>query len=53
MKPLPIVVTVAAAVLVIAIGWMLGPGGSWWLGHIDGVTGLHGEKLAAAGVSPP
>ncbi|MGI5292987.1 pentapeptide repeat-containing protein [Nonomuraea polychroma] len=48
MKPLSIVVTLAAAVLVVAIGWMLGPGASWWLEHVDGVTGLQGEKLAAA-----
>lgn len=48
MKPVPIVATVVAAVLVAAIGWMLGPGASWWLEHVDGVTGLQGEKLAAA-----
>lgn len=48
MKPLPIVVTVVAAVLVVALGWMLGPGASWWLEHVDGVTGLQGEKLAVA-----
>ncbi|MGW3347102.1 hypothetical protein ACWDA3_27680 [Nonomuraea rubra] len=42
------VVTLAAAVLVAAIGWLLGPGASWWLEHVDGVTGLTGEKLAAA-----
>ncbi|MGP4105133.1 pentapeptide repeat-containing protein [Nonomuraea sp. KM90] len=48
MKPLSIVVTVVAAVLVVAIGWMLGPGASWWLEHVDGATGLQGEKLAVA-----
>ncbi|MEU6721311.1 pentapeptide repeat-containing protein [Nonomuraea sp. NPDC046802] len=48
MKPLSIVVTIAVTVLVVAIGWMLGPGAAWWLEHVDGVTGLQGEKLAAA-----
>src|SRR4051794_22826158 len=48
MKPLSIVVTLAAVALVVAISWMLGPGASWWLEHVDGVIGLQGEKLAAA-----
>ncbi|MFE0154701.1 hypothetical protein ACFWY5_46730 [Nonomuraea sp. NPDC059007] len=48
MKPLSIMVTVTVAVIVVAVGWMLGPGAPWWLEHIDGVTGLQGEKLAAA-----
>ncbi|WP_433436010.1 hypothetical protein [Nonomuraea sp. CA-141351] len=45
MKPLSIVVTVVAVAFVVAIGWMLGPGASWWLGHVDGMTG---KDLAAA-----
>ncbi|WP_327586988.1 pentapeptide repeat-containing protein [Nonomuraea sp. NBC_00507] len=48
MKPLSIIVTMVAGVLVVVIGWMLGPGAAWWLEHVDGVTGLQGEKLAAA-----
>ncbi|UBU11258.1 pentapeptide repeat-containing protein [Nonomuraea gerenzanensis] len=48
MKPLSIVVTLTAVVLVAAMGWLLGPGAAWWLTHVDGVTGLSGEKLAAA-----
>ncbi|MEU7835036.1 pentapeptide repeat-containing protein [Nonomuraea sp. NPDC049129] len=47
-KPASIVVLVVGLVLAAAIGWMLGPGASWWLGHVDGVTGLTGEKLASA-----
>ncbi|MEU6721987.1 pentapeptide repeat-containing protein [Nonomuraea sp. NPDC046802] len=43
-----IAVAVAATVLIIAIGWMLGPGATWWLEHVDGVAGLQGEKLATA-----
>ncbi|MFI0419728.1 hypothetical protein [Spongiactinospora sp. 9N601] len=34
--------------LVVAIGWILGPGAPWWLRHVDGVTGLTGRDLAAA-----
>ncbi|SEK63068.1 hypothetical protein [Nonomuraea pusilla] len=45
MKPFSIVVTTA---LVVAIGWMLGPGAPWWLEHVDGVTSLTGKDLAAA-----
>ncbi|MGV9386637.1 pentapeptide repeat-containing protein [Nonomuraea sp. NPDC003707] len=48
MKLLSIVVAIVTAVLVVAIGLMLGPGASWWLEHVDGVTGLTGKDLAAA-----
>lgn len=47
-KPLSIVVALVSLVLVAAIGWILGPGASWWLEHVDGVTGLTGKDLAAA-----
>lgn len=52
MKPVSIVVAVVAAmlvtVIVVSIGWMFGSGASWWLEHVDGVTGLTGKDLAAA-----
>ncbi|NJP98789.1 pentapeptide repeat-containing protein [Nonomuraea sp. FMUSA5-5] len=35
MKPRSIAVAVAGALLVVAIIWMLGPGASWWLQHVD------------------
>ncbi|MEU4235634.1 pentapeptide repeat-containing protein [Nonomuraea sp. NPDC026600] len=47
-KPASIVILVVGLALAAAIGLMLGPGASWWLEHVDGVTGLQGEKLAAA-----
>ncbi|MCW2944564.1 MAG: Pentapeptide repeat family protein [Actinoallomurus sp.] len=41
-------ITVAAGVLVLGLGWMLGPGAGWVLRHVDGVHGLTGKDLAAA-----
>lgn len=48
MRPRSIAVAVAGLVLVALLGWMFGPGASWWLEHVDGVSGLHGTDLAAA-----
>jgi hypothetical protein len=41
-------ITVAAGVLVLGLGWMLGPGAGWVLRNVDGVHGLTGKDLAAA-----
>jgi hypothetical protein len=37
---------VAGLVLLIGLAWLLGPGASWVLEHLDGVTGLTGTQRA-------
>jgi hypothetical protein len=41
-------ITVAVGMLVLGLGWMLGPGASWLLRDVDGVHGLTGKDLAVA-----
>lgn len=42
------VLAVAGLVLVIGLGWLLGPGAGWVLEHFDGVAGLTGAQRAGA-----
>jgi hypothetical protein len=49
----PLVLVVAGVLMACGLLWMLGPGGSWMLEHVDGVAvggrdGLKGKELAAA-----
>ncbi|MFG1707994.1 pentapeptide repeat-containing protein [Nonomuraea sp. M3C6] len=48
MRLLSIAVVVISVALAAVIVWILGPGATWVLEHIDGATGLRGKDLAAA-----
>lgn len=47
-RPPRIILIALGLVLVVALAWVLGPGATWVLVHVDGVSGLTGKDLAAA-----